>query len=71
MHASASKEAAEMDPESIAAQFVTQYYQLFDTNRAGLAALYVSFRISAVNVNCMVQLIFGVLYNEHHRKAVC
>ncbi len=40
----------ELQPESavdpqvfgVAHQFLTQYYQIFDTNRSGLAALYVS-----------------------------
>lgn len=31
-----------MDPDAIATQFITSYYQLFDTDRAKLAALYVS-----------------------------
>ncbi len=30
-----------MDPAAIGLQFVTQYYQMFDTNRAALAQLYV------------------------------
>ena len=31
-----------MDPQSIAQTFITQYYQMFDTNRAALGSLYVS-----------------------------
>lgn len=33
---------AEMDVEAIAKTFVDSYYQMFDTNRSGLGALYVS-----------------------------
>ena len=33
------------DPQviAVAEQFLRQYYQIFDTNRAALASLYVSF----------------------------
>lgn len=31
-----------MDATAIANQFITSFYQAFDTNRASLAALYVS-----------------------------
>ena len=37
--------AEDLEPEmanAIAETFITQYYQTFDTNRAALAALYVS-----------------------------
>ncbi len=36
-------EATDPQIQQIGHQFLTQYYQLFDTNRVGLAALYVSY----------------------------
>ena len=36
------EQAADPQVLGIAQQFLLQYYQIFDTNRAGLAALYVS-----------------------------
>ena len=48
--ASPALSSKELQPEpavepqvlAVAQQFLTQYYQIFDTNRSGLAALYVS-----------------------------
>lgn len=40
-------------------QFVTQYYSLFDTNRSGLKALYVSLQSVIKSYKS------GVLYNAH------
>lgn len=40
------------DPQvlAIATQFLTQYYQIFDSNRAGLAALYVSVAMKSTSI---------------------
>ena len=59
--------------EKVGREFVTAYYGLFDSNRANLAALYVSFSLFCLNIELKLTVSLSlklISYLECHKNIV-
>ena len=48
--------------EKVGREFVTAYYGLFDSNRANLAALYVSFSLFCLNIELKLTVSLSLIH---------